>query len=157
MKRRSLRDLGEHVSDQDELELRTVTLVEDELGRRRIEKAHSTADVGPRQTYSTGSVRQSAVGKGRYDLLPASAVARIARLIERGASKYGDRNWEKGQPLSRYLDSALRHTFQLLDHQRDEDHAAAAAWNLLAFLHTAERIAAGTLPAELDDNGWTAP
>ncbi len=108
-------------------------------------------DSGRRQEFDTGSRRDSRTGKGRYDLLPARALRRVARVFESGAAKYGDRNWEKGQPLSRYLDSALRHTYQVLEGKTDEDHAAQACWNLLAFLETQERIRAGLLPATLDD------
>lgn len=110
-----------------------------------------TKDSGQRQEFATGSRRDSREGKGRYDLLPVHAVARLAQLFERGAVKYGDRNWEKGQPLSRYLDSALRHAFQALDGREDEDHLAGAVWNLMAAIETQHRVRAGELPAELDD------
>ena len=72
-------------------------------------------DSGQRQEWETGSVRDIRKGKGRYDLLPVYAVSRLAKHLELGADKYGDRNWELGQPLSRYLDSALRHLFQVLE------------------------------------------
>lgn len=108
-------------------------------------------DSGVRESFDTGSVRDSRAGKGRYDLLPTRAIRRVARHFEAGAAKYGDRNWEKGQPISRYLDSALRHTFNHLEGQRDEDHLAAAAWNILAAIETEVRIADGSLPFSLDD------
>lgn len=108
-----------------------------------------TKDSGKREEFKTGSKRDTREGKGRYDLISPIAIRRIAGVYERGAQKYGDRNWEKGQPLSRYLDSALRHTFQVLEGKVDEDHAAQAAWNLLAYIHTQEQIAAGKLPKEL--------
>lgn len=120
-------------------------------GWRYVEAGYVTKDSGQRQEFPTGSRRDTREGKGRYDLVSVPAIRRLAGLLERGAEKYGDRNWEKGQPLSRYLDSALRHTFQVLDGKTDEDHAAAAMWNLMAFIHTEEKIAAGDLPAELSD------
>src|SRR5438477_12878367 len=110
-----------------------------------------TKDSGRREEWTTGSRRDAREGKGRYDLLPPHAVHRLAQLYERGAAKYGDRNWEKGQPLSRFVDSALRHLFQLVAGEEDEDHAAAVAWNVLAFMETECRVRAGELPAELDD------
>lgn len=113
-----------------------------------------TKDSGERQHFETGSQRDSREGKGRYDLLPPEAVRRLAQVFERGAVKYEDRNWEKGQPLTRFLDSALRHTFAVLEGKKDEDHAAQAAWNLFAFITISERIEAGKLPLELDDLGW---
>jgi len=120
-----------------------------------VKRGYEVRDSGKRQEFVTGSRRDTRVGKGRYDLLSPIAIRRIAKVYEGGAAKYGDRNWEKGQPLSRYLDSALRHLFQVLEGNRDEDHAAQSAWNLMAFIHTEERISAGKLPKELDDIGWT--
>ena len=108
-------------------------------------------DSGKRQEFSTGAVRDTQDGKGRYDLLPTRALREVAKHFEAGADKYSARNWEKGIPLSRYLDSALRHTFALLEGQADENHAAAAAWNLLCFMDTRARIEAGILPKELAD------
>lgn len=108
-------------------------------------------DSGQRETMPTGSKRDLRAGKGRYDLLPTRALRRLARLYEAGAVKYGDRNWEKGQPLARMIDSALRHGFAALEGQMDEDHIIAAAWNFLGIAETQERIKAGLLPKELDD------
>lgn len=112
-------------------------------------------DSGARQSFDTGSVRDTREGKGRFDLISPIALTRLARHYENGAKKYGDRNWEKGQPLSRYLDSALRHLCGILHGKTDEDHAAAAAWNIFAFIHTQEKIRLGELPAELDDTPAT--
>lgn len=36
-------------------------------------------------------------------------VLEVAKHFEDGAKKYGDRNWEKGIPCDRYIDSAVRH------------------------------------------------
>jgi hypothetical protein len=112
---------------------------------------YETKDSGERQFFPTGSQRDRRAEKGRYDLLTPIAIRRICGVYERGAEKYDERNWEKGQPLSRYLDSALRHLFQHLEGYRDEDHLAQAAWNVLAMMHTEECVQRGLLPAELDD------
>lgn len=114
-------------------------------------KEPTIKDSGKRQVWITGSRRDTRDGKGRYDLLPPEAIRALAKHFENGSKKYGDRNWEKGQPLSRYLDSALRHLFAVLEGKTDEPHAEAAAWNLVAFLTTRERIASKTLPANLAD------
>ncbi len=108
-------------------------------------------DSGKRQEFNTGSVRDTREGKGRYDLLPTRALARVAKHFEAGALKYGDGNWLKGQPLSRYMDSALRHAFAHLEGKRDEPHLDAAIWNLLALSETMERVKAGMLPQCLND------
>jgi hypothetical protein len=108
-------------------------------------------DSGKREEFKTGSVRDTQVGKGRYDLIPPISLRRLAQHYENGARKYGDRNWEKGQPLSRYLNSALRHLQNILEGDTSEDHMAAGAWNLFAIIHTQEMIHRGALPKELDD------
>ena len=103
------------------------------------------------RTFPTGSVRDSREGKGRYDLISPFAIRRLARRCEEGATKYGDRNWEKGQPLSSYIDSLQRHLDQVKMGDTTEDHGGAVIWNAMAFLHTQEMIGRGVLPAELDD------
>lgn len=108
-------------------------------------------DSGARQEFATGSRRDSRAGKGRFDLLPPDAIALLARVMEAGALKYGDRNWELGQPLSRYIDSGLRHTFRFMRGDVDEDHLGAALWNLACAAQTREWLATGRLPAELGD------
>ena len=114
-------------------------------------KFKDVKDSGKRQEFETGSVRDTQEGKGRYDLVSPIFMRRLVEHLENGAVKYGDRNWEKGQPLSRYFDSTLRHIFTFLGGSRDEDHLAAAAWNIMAAIHTEEKIAAGELPEGLND------
>jgi len=116
-----------------------------------VSKPFETKGSDKREEFVTGSKRDSREGKGRYDLLSPIALARLAGVAERGGNRYGDRNWERGQPLCRYLDSALRHIFQVLEGRTDEDHAGQAMWNLMAFIHTQELIEKGLLPAELND------
>lgn len=108
-------------------------------------------DSGDRSRFSTGAVRDIQEGKGRLDLLPVDAILEVAQHFEEGCLKYGDRNWEKGIPLSRYLDSALRHTLKILRGDTDENHERAAVWNLLCYLQTKHWIKSGTLPTSLDD------
>lgn len=91
-------------------------------------------DSGKREEFDSGSRRDTRTGKGRYDLLPPKCIARVAKHYENGAVKYGDRNWEKGQPSSRYMDSLLRHAFRYLDGERDEDHLSAVVWNAMGVM-----------------------
>lgn len=114
---------------------------------------YALKDSGTRQEFASGAVRDQQTGKGRFDLLPPAALLRLAKHFEKGALKYDARNWEKGIPLSRFLDSALRHTFAYLRGQSDEDHLVAAAWNLLAALETEWRALEYELPRELLDIG----
>lgn len=108
-------------------------------------------DGGEREASTTGYLREPNGGRGRYDLVSPIALKRIAVVYERGADKYGDRNWEKGGPISRFLNSSLRHTQQYIEGLRDEDHLAQAAWNLMAVIHILECIDRGLLPPEYDD------
>lgn len=97
------------------------------------------ADGGARTSYGeNAAVREPSVGKGRYDLISPFAIRRLARWYEAGAAKYAPRNWEKGMPYSRCLDSALRHINKFQMGWTDEDHLAAAVWNLCAIIHFEE-------------------
>ena len=97
------------------------------------------ADSGERISYGEHkAIREPNIGKGRYDLISPFAMKRIALHYQRGAEKYYDRNWEKGIPFSRYVDSAKRHLDQYVMGAEDEDHLAAACWNLMAIMHHQE-------------------
>ena len=88
-------------------------------------------DSGDRTQFSSGAVRDMHTGKGDMVSLPASAILRLSKHYENGALKYGRWNYQKGIPISSFLDSALRHLFKYLDGWDDEDHLAAAAFNVL--------------------------
>lgn len=126
--------------------------------RKTLEQSNGTGglrplpDSGSRQHFATGSQRDRRDGKGRYDLIPPSAIAALARHSEDGGIAYGDRNWEKGQPVSRYFDSAMRHLLQFWSGKVDEMHLHAAFWNIMAMIDTHEKILSGDLPAALDDH-----
>ena len=110
-----------------------------------------TKDSGERRKFNTGAQRDVVDGKGRYDLISRIMIERLAKLLQRGAEKYNDRNWEKGMPLSVYMDSGMRHLFKFLEGHRDEDHLIAAIWNLQALLHIEEMVKRGVLSEELLD------
>lgn len=95
-------------------------------------------DSGARQSFDTGAVRDTQEGKPRFDLIPPKALTRVAMLYANGAKKYGDRNWEKGMPASRFYASALRHLFQYGKGDLDEDHLAAVIFNCLAIIEFQE-------------------
>ena len=60
-----------------------------------------------------------------------TAVLEYAIQLENGAIKYGPRNWQKGIPLDRYVDSGIRHYMKHLRGDADERHDRAALWNML--------------------------
>ncbi len=117
---------------------------------------YTIKDSGKRQEFETGAVRDVRVGKGRFDLLPWKTIWALARHYEKGATKYSERNWEQGIPLSRFFDSAIRHAIEAFLGMRDENHLIAAIWNLVGWYETKLRIDAGILPKILDDipNIW---
>lgn len=92
-------------------------------------------DSGNRTEFSTGAVRDMHEGKGRFDLIPPEMMFRLAKLYEAGSKKYGDRNWEKGIPVSSCLDSAERHLYCYKAGMTDEDHLAAVIFNVAAIMH----------------------
>jgi len=106
---------------------------------------------GAENVFITGAKRDVREGKGRFDLLPSYALFRIAIHFENGAKRYDADNWRKGIPLRQYIDSAGRHLEKLKAGLNDEDHAAAAAWNILCFIETQKAIEEGLVPKELDD------
>ena len=108
-------------------------------------------DTGQRREFGTGSVRNKREGKGRYDLIPAYPLERLAKHFEAGAKLYDDNNWQLGQHLGNYFDSAFRHLMNFKDGDRVEDHLTAVVWNVFAFIWTEREINEGRLPKELDD------
>jgi len=115
-------------------------------------KYNKVTDSGKRRKFGKDrAVRDVATGKGRYDLISPIAIQRLAEHYENGAIKYKDRNWEKGMPLSVYLDSAERHLTKFREGHREEDHMSAVAWNAFGLIHTQEMIKRGLLPKEFDD------
>jgi hypothetical protein len=108
-------------------------------------KIFMTKDSGKREEFPSGMVRDTQDGKPRYDLIPTEGLRRLAKLYTRGAVKYGDNNWQKGQPLSRAYASLFRHLIQWREGDRTEDHMAAVAWNAMAIMFYEEN------KPELDD------
>lgn len=58
-------------------------------------------------------------------------VLEVAKHFEEGAKKYGENNWQKGLPVSCYIDSAIRHYLKFCRGDNDEPHNRAFVWNLL--------------------------
>lgn len=101
-------------------------------------KQFETKDSGERQEFPTGGVRDTEVGKPRYDLLSPFALTRLANLMARGALKYKSRNWEAGLDVSRCFSSGFRHLMQWYMGDRSEDHLAAVLFNISAIIHFEE-------------------
>jgi hypothetical protein len=98
-----------------------------------------------KEQYSSGAKRNSRKGKGRFDLISPYAEKRLAIRLEQGSDVYGDRNWEKGMEISRFIDSAKRHINDYLSGDNQEDHLAAAVFNIYGAMHMEE-----TMPEMID-------
>ncbi len=117
-----------------------------------------TKDSGERQEYLSGMRRDIQNGKPRFDLLLTDGlpyeeqfITRFAGLLERGARKYGERNWQLADSpdeLSRFRASALRHMMQWATGERDEDHAAAVAFNLMAYEYVKWKLENGSVSGD---------
>lgn len=125
-------------------------------------KDYITKDSGERVTYDSGFNRDVTDGKPRYDLIPHELLYRLAMLYTRGAEKYGDHNWQKAnskEEYDRFIQSAFRHFMQWRSGEDDEDHAAAAIWNIMAYeWHTKHKDDVGLLEDDEDEwpeySGW---
>jgi hypothetical protein len=62
----------------------------------------------------------------------------LAIHFEEGCKKYGERNWEKGIPVQRYIDSAVRHYLKYLRGDKDERHDRALVWNICCLIWTVD-------------------
>ena len=110
-------------------------------------------DSGSRTEFETGAVRDMSEGKGDMVSLPWRAILRLSRHYENGAKKYGRFNYQKGIPVSSFIDSACRHLAKYQCGCDDEDHLAAAAFNVLgAMLMEAEHPELVDLPARAGKN-----
>ena len=98
-------------------------------------KKYITKDSGKRVDFDSGMRRDIQEGKPRFDLCYLPLFKRWAELMERGAIKYGERNWEKAnseKELIRFKASAFRHFIQWIEDEDDEDHAAGTIFNIAA-------------------------
>lgn len=100
-------------------------------GAAPIEPPPSIHDSGTRRQFASGAVRDMSVGKGDMVSIPWESVLRLSRHYENGARKYDRWNFRKGINLSSYIDSACRHLAKYQCGCDDEDHLAAAAFNVL--------------------------
>ena len=95
-------------------------------------------DSGRRESFDTGAVRDDAGDKPRPDLISPFFLERLGEHMRKGAIKYAEWNWAKGIPNSRCYASLMRHLTKFSQGLHDEDHLAAAAFNLMAIIHNEE-------------------
>lgn len=88
-----------------------------------------------RITSATGGQKGSK--DARYDLIPAEPLRLLATLYGKGASKYEDRNWERGYDWSLSFAAAQRHMWQFwngedVDEEMGLPHPVAAMFHMMA-------------------------
>lgn len=88
-------------------------------------------DSGQRTEFETGAQRDMQDGKGDMVSIPWEAILRLSKHYEAGAQKYKRWNYRLGIPVSSFIDSACRHLAKYQCGMDDEDHLAAAAFNVL--------------------------
>jgi hypothetical protein len=120
----------------------------------------------PRHEYDTGAVRSTDCDNVRYDLISPIGLRAVAATYAEGAEKFGAGNWENGMPVVDLLNHAIAHVYKFLSGNREEDHLAHAAWNLLGAIHSHEQWphlnqeslrGSGCTPAPIAANTATPP
>ncbi len=111
----------------------------------------TTDELEAREEERRGELKQFTkydVGKPRMDLLPPLAVAEVAKVLEYGARKYDETNWNKCDKPNCYTAASLRHKFQDLAAQlypdlfdREDDESK--------ILHLAHDVCSGLFELEL--------
>jgi hypothetical protein len=147
------------VEIKDENKEKVISPIECIVPKLRADFNSIIKDSGDRTQYPSGAVRDKRIGKGMVSLIPPHIMRRLAKHYEAGRAKYSDENnhqragdnWKKGMLLTDFYDSSMRHieAWRLGDYE--EDHLAAALWNIINLAETERRIQAGKLPKELDN------
>ena len=73
--------------------------------------------------------RKDDTDKLPWHLLPSESVEAILQVMQFGADKYGERNWEKGMAWSRVFSALMRHMWAWW---RGEPHDAETGYSHLA-------------------------
>lgn len=69
-----------------------------------------------------------------------TAMLELSSHFEEGATKYGERNWERGIPTHCYINSAVRHYLKHMRGDTDERHDRAFVWNCLCCAWTVRHL-----------------
>lgn len=112
-------------------------------------KDYETKDSGKRQEYDSGMRRDVQENKPRYDLCYEPLLTEWANLMARGATKYGENNWQLAnseEELQRFKASAWRHFIQFIRGEDDEAHHAAICFNVGAIMYLRERLQNEKMP-----------
>ena len=121
--------------------------------REEVKELKETPKTRQMEFFKSGAIRENKIGKGRYDLISPLAIERLARVLEQGAMSHGERNWERGLPMTRTLDSALRHinkymSGEIIDRDSGLPTLSHALVNLVFANHFEEGILRGLYEPE---------
>ena len=89
-----------------------------------------------KRTFESGATRSISIDKGRFDLLPWTAIQELAIHCAKGAEVHGERNVDKGILLHSLLDSGFRHLSSYMRGMTDEPHLISALWNIAFAVQT---------------------
>ena len=84
----------------------------------------------PFEVHQTGAIRSCDADDVRFDLVPQIMLERVAKVMAKGAIKYGEYNWTKGFKWSSVLNHLARHLYLYLIGDTTEDHLAHMVCNL---------------------------
>ena len=106
--------------------------------------------------FPTGMKRDISKDKPRFDLImplnlpyEEQILTRWAKLMQRGATHYSARNWEKAstqEELDRFKESAFRHFVQWFHGEdTDEDHSVAVFFNITGAEYVKSKLKSSSL------------
>lgn len=80
----------------------------------------------------SGEGRKDDQEKPRMDLIPPEAVFALAEILNYGASKYSDRNWENGMKWGRMFAAMMRHAWAWwMREDKDPETGKSHMWHVL--------------------------
>lgn len=82
---------------------------------------------------------EKGVKLARYDLIPTGPLETVATHYGIGATKYADRNWERGYSWSKSFAAMMRHAWAFwrgedIDPETQSPHLAAVVFHALALM-----------------------
>lgn len=104
----------------------------------------SLAPTGEIRSVDPDTGAEKGVKPERFDLVPPDALAELSRVFGFGATKYADRNWERGYSWGKSYAALMRHMTawwggEDVDPESGQSHVAHAMWHcsvLLTFIRT---------------------
>lgn len=92
------------------------------------------------RTFESGATRSKDVDEWRFDLAPACATRREAKIWAEGAEKHGENNWKSGIPIPVCLNHLEYHLNKYKEGDRSEDHLAKIAVNAAMVMYFEDHV-----------------